>query len=144
MVLVLILKDIDIEKTAIARLASDLATLPAVMPVIDLMAPNSGGANGTNGTGGACECYIGKLTLRAFFLLGFNSGSIGDFLARVARDDVASGDVRWIREAHTGTTHVRSSGDDEGAGPYKEIAATGREVVVQLVVRPGELPEALE
>ena len=73
--------------------ASDVATLPAVMPVIDLMAPNIAGANGTNGTGGACECYIGKLTLRAFFLLGFKSDSVSDFLARIARDDVAPGDV---------------------------------------------------
>ena len=32
--------------------ASDVATLPAVLPVMDLMAPNIAGANGTNGTGG--------------------------------------------------------------------------------------------
>ena len=56
------------------------------------------GSGGGSGGGGRCGLIVGERATTLFAL------------------DVASGDVRWIREAHTGTTHVRSSGDDEGAG----------------------------
>ncbi len=58
-----------------------------------------GGGGGGGGSGGGCGLVVGERSTTLFAL------------------DVASGAVRWVREAHTGRTHVDPTLRDPRRGP---------------------------